>query len=101
VITAISVICQDQLQKSGRDGYVLVTCLEAGGPASGLTRDDGRPSPPGDTYSVQPGGLIQTRRPGTDGAFEQALVLPNGNLLYRPLEDGPGYVLLGAGLKAL
>ena len=78
------VICQDQLNPSQHDGYVTVTH-----PAGAST-----------VLSVQPNGEIQTRPAGTDGPWEQAQVLSNGNLLYRPM-GMTGYVVLGASLKPL
>lgn len=64
------------------DGSVTVTCLTlpAGVPA-------------GSVYSIQPGGEIQFRGPGTNGPYEKAMV--NGNALaFAPQgKDGPAYIV--------
>ena len=83
MITTTEVILQDQLNASSRDGYVTVSY-----PYGAST-----------VLSIQPDGSAALRPHGTDAAYEQALVLSNGNLLYQPV--GTGYVVLGAALKPL
>jgi hypothetical protein len=84
MITSTEVITAIQLNHSSNTGHVTVS-YPAGTPT---------------VLSVQPDGSIQTRPNGTDGPWEQAIVLSNGNLLYCPLGT-TGYVVLGAALKPL
>lgn len=49
--------------------------------------------------SVQPDGSVQTRPQGTEGPWERATVLANGNLLFSG--SGTPYAVLGASLKPL
>jgi hypothetical protein len=83
-MTTEEVVTQEQLNASSNAGRVTVTY-----PAGTST-----------VLSVQPDGSIQTRPNGTDGPWEAAIVLPNGNLLYQPLGT-VGYIVLGASLKPL
>lgn len=86
MIEAFAVICQEQLSPSSAADRVITTY----------------PNPNDPTKTVLgclPGGQMELRPNGTDGAWEQAEVLPNGNLLYRV--NGVGYIVLGASLKPL
>src|SRR5262245_36328844 len=75
---AIEVITKDQLVDQG-NGEVTATV----GAHPDLRRDDGQPAQAGDVLSIQPDGTYQTRKKGTNGGFERAVVTPAG-LVYRP-----------------
>ena len=50
----------------------------------------------------EPTGNISTSPAGSDGPYEQAIVLSNGNLAFKPSGDaGQSYVVLGATLSPL
>jgi len=86
MLTNTEVVVQDQLIASGAGGKVRVHY----------------PRGSNTLISIGSDGVIQSRPDSSDGAWEQATVLPNGNLLY--LSDTPtsiGTVILGANLKAL
>ncbi len=91
MIETLEVICQDQLIKSGRDGYVNVQY-----PRGATT-----------ILQVKPDGTTTAQPTGTDGFWEQAEVLANGNLLYTSgwnggaTGQGAGRAILGAFLQPL
>ena len=82
-MTTLEIITQAQLNPTAEAQYVTATW-----PLGHTT-----------VLSVQADGSVQTRPQGTEGPWERATVLANGNLLYEGA--GTPYAVLGANLKPL